>query len=201
MQLLYQLDDILECERGMGGRTVQKYVECPLLAPASVLTQPRVGANYTNTNGSNNTNGNGNGSIGNNGNGTSQLSTNGSISNGSISTGSKPSRPRSATATKRPSSNHLFPNNNGSSTSAYANTGSNPNNLPVKFDLRVWVLVTSFDPLGPPKAYVYSGTASATTPSIAPSMHLYYIFIDISFSHPPSSPISLSHPTPLPTSL
>ena len=196
MQVLYQLDDILECERGMGGRTVQKYVECPLLAPASVLTQPTVGANYSNTNGSNNTNGNGNGngSIGNNGNGTSQLSTNGSISNGSISTGSKPSRPRSAAATKRPSSNHLFPNNNGSSSSAYANTGSNPSNLPVKFDLRVWVLVTSFDPLGPPKAYVYSGTPSATTtfylPSAATIIHLYrhYLFSHTHFTTPsPSS--------------
>jgi len=33
LKVLYRLEDILECERGMGGRTVQKYVETPLLAP------------------------------------------------------------------------------------------------------------------------------------------------------------------------
>jgi hypothetical protein len=33
MRVSYRLEDILECEKGMGGRTVQKYVESPLLAP------------------------------------------------------------------------------------------------------------------------------------------------------------------------
>ena len=33
LKLLHRLTDILECERGFGGRTVQKYVEMSLLAP------------------------------------------------------------------------------------------------------------------------------------------------------------------------
>ena len=33
LKLLYRLGDILECERGLGGRTVQKYIESPLLVP------------------------------------------------------------------------------------------------------------------------------------------------------------------------
>lgn len=32
IKLLYRLADIIECEKGMGGRTVQKYIESPLLA-------------------------------------------------------------------------------------------------------------------------------------------------------------------------
>lgn len=34
-RLFYKLEDIMECERKMPGRTVQKYLECPLLAPRS----------------------------------------------------------------------------------------------------------------------------------------------------------------------
>lgn len=33
IKLLYRLNDILDCEKGMGGRTAQKYVETPLLSP------------------------------------------------------------------------------------------------------------------------------------------------------------------------
>lgn len=40
LKVLHRLEDILECERGMGGRTVQKYVETPLLAPLQAVTQP-----------------------------------------------------------------------------------------------------------------------------------------------------------------
>jgi hypothetical protein len=35
MQLLYRLEDILECERGMSCRTVQKYIENPLLSSST----------------------------------------------------------------------------------------------------------------------------------------------------------------------
>ena len=35
LKVLHRLEDILDCERGMGGRTVQKYVETPLLASPS----------------------------------------------------------------------------------------------------------------------------------------------------------------------
>jgi hypothetical protein len=41
MKLLCVLEDILECERGFGGRVVQKYVECPLLAPMMQAPIPR----------------------------------------------------------------------------------------------------------------------------------------------------------------
>lgn len=51
MQLLYRLDDILECERGMSCRTVQKYIENPLLASSKLntsnTTAPRI---YTSQN-------------------------------------------------------------------------------------------------------------------------------------------------------
>ena len=40
LKVLYRIEDILECERGMGGRTVQKYVENPLLAPLQIAAQP-----------------------------------------------------------------------------------------------------------------------------------------------------------------
>ena len=33
IKLLYKLHDILDCEKGMGGRTAQKYIENPLLVP------------------------------------------------------------------------------------------------------------------------------------------------------------------------
>ncbi len=33
IKLLYKLNDILDCEKGMGGRTAQKYIENPLLVP------------------------------------------------------------------------------------------------------------------------------------------------------------------------
>ena len=33
IKLLHKLGDILECEKGFGGRTAQKYIETPLLAP------------------------------------------------------------------------------------------------------------------------------------------------------------------------
>ena len=36
IKLLYKLNDILDCEKGMGGRTAQKYVENPLLAPCHI---------------------------------------------------------------------------------------------------------------------------------------------------------------------
>lgn len=35
IKLLYKLHDILDCEKGMGGRTAQKYIENPLLVPLS----------------------------------------------------------------------------------------------------------------------------------------------------------------------
>lgn len=38
LKVLHRLEDILECERGMGGRSVQKYVENPLLAPSVIQT-------------------------------------------------------------------------------------------------------------------------------------------------------------------
>lgn len=44
IKLLYRLADIIECEKGMGGRTVQKYIESPLLTllqtPAAAPSTP-----------------------------------------------------------------------------------------------------------------------------------------------------------------
>eukprot|EP01034_Spumella_vulgaris_P024873 gene24873-31262_t len=52
IKLFHKLSDILECERGMGGRTVQKYVEIPLLTPNSSNNIPQ----QIKLNNSNNTN-------------------------------------------------------------------------------------------------------------------------------------------------
>jgi hypothetical protein len=38
IQILYRLDDVLFCEQNMGGKTAQKYVESPLLAPVPAAT-------------------------------------------------------------------------------------------------------------------------------------------------------------------
>ena len=91
IRLLCRLLDILECEKGMGGRTVQKYVECPLLAPLH-----------------------------------SSISGNVNITDNNLS-------PRSMPST----------------------TYINNNNMTIKFkyDMRIWVLVTCYQPL---QAYVFN---------------------------------------------
>ena len=138
MQLLYRLDDILECEKGMGCRTVQKYIESPLLALC--FQRQSKGARSSNK-----------------------------ISN------SAATRPRSSPGLHRnptvvvnqlqgdPSKLSKLPlkrlrlglkkdpdpNSNDHLSSI------NTENAKAKFDLRVWVLVTSFEPSGL-KAYVYT---------------------------------------------
>jgi hypothetical protein len=49
IKVLYRLDDILQSERGMGSRTVQKYVEYPLLAPLYVHTSGSTNNNSSTT--------------------------------------------------------------------------------------------------------------------------------------------------------
>jgi hypothetical protein len=40
MKVLSDLSEILECERGFGGRVVQKYIELPLTAPMTMTSAP-----------------------------------------------------------------------------------------------------------------------------------------------------------------
>ena len=94
IKLLYKLHDILDCEKGMGGRTAQKYIENPLLAP--FRAKATVGFQ------------------------TQDVS------------------PRDITC--------VSPLSGSSSSSSSSSTS-------VKFDLRVWVMVTSVTPL---KVQVYS---------------------------------------------
>ena len=110
LKVLHRLEDILECERGMGGRSVQKYVENPLLAPSVIQTvAPPAPIKSPNRR--------------------------------------SPSREQSGGSSRYHNSHHDR-HHTHQTTSAPA--------VPIsmmKFDIRVWVLVSSFEPL---QAHVFS---------------------------------------------
>ena len=115
LQLLYRLQDILECQKGMGCRTVQKYIEIPLLAPKLPKIAQFLPNNTLNDVPNNIPN---------------------SLTNASIK------------------------NNTYDKTISYEDLGSvdsrlDDRNAQVKFDIRVWVLVTSYE-LSNLCAYVYT---------------------------------------------
>jgi Tubulin-tyrosine ligase family len=162
MQLAYRLEDILECERGMSGRMVQKYVECPLLVSKRI---PFEGKSV-------------------------ELRANLPYTSEAIED-KKPRRPKSAhilssqasasreTPVQMPSilstnkdpvtanPQLLFTKPQENTSFAANNTGSNTSTTKCeeetplcrrqrhKFDIRVWVLVTSFEPCNL-KAFVYT---------------------------------------------
>lgn len=115
LQLLYKLEDVLECQKGMGCRTVQKYIEIPLLATKIPNTVEYLPNDILNDRLNNVPN---------------------SIKNNSRK------------------------NNNHEKTTSDENLGPldsrlDDRNVEVKFDIRVWVLVTSYE-LSNLSAYVYT---------------------------------------------
>ena len=154
VKLFYRLQEILDCERGMGGRSVQKYLELPLLAPRRQTAVTTTSNTTTSTTTANNSN---------SGLGASSRAC------------SAPTEPQKAGpqrpghrgggrgATPKPSMPPLQRSSSRSTAVGMGGGGS------AKFDLRVWALVTSFRPL---RAFVYSHVYGEH------SLHLYlYLYL------------------------
>jgi hypothetical protein len=133
LRLHHRLGDILECERGFGGRSVQKYLEQPLLVPrvngfvdaeCSAVTASLFGLS---------------------------TAAYGVKSMGATTTPYLPSQNHQNGGDGRTSSKQESKHNRDSSSS-----NKNNNSKQVKwhkFDVRVWVLVTSLEPL---QAHIFS---------------------------------------------